>query len=444
MKQIQIAKSAFELIKNTVGKAPAEQGGLLFGSSKDMIVREYVHDPVSGTSATYTINSEYFNPIISQKSDEGLEVIGIIHSHPVGYTSPSPPDVRIFNKYLSLWGFDNIITPIIMSSGDNQEFELHPFIFSVKNAPKYTLLKGYEIIDDVNLPPLQITPIALDDFSRIEDAIDMDIIQNSKITVIGVGGAYSLCENLVRSGVLRLTIIDPDVVEKTNITRQGYILSDVGTPKVLALKKHLLTINPSVEVNAIQSDFTKFNDSKLLLLKENTDLLLMLTDSFKCQAFGNIFATRFEIKTIWGGYHNKSRTAEIFFYIPNITEACFRCAMSGRYELQQQKATKISSRCNTIFHSNWLDAQIGMLVFAILMNGTTDKEFSNWFGSSFNHNLIHLKSSPLAEKIFSKTNGANNLAFFNFGSIWEELNKETIDNGYDYNCPDCCSTLTTI
>ena len=46
-------------------------------------------------------------------------------------------------------------------------------------------------------------------------------IQNAKICVAGIGGVGGfVVENLVRSGIQNLCIIDFDVVEETNINRQ--------------------------------------------------------------------------------------------------------------------------------------------------------------------------------------------------------------------------------
>ena len=57
------------------------------------------------------------------------------------------------------------------------------------------------------------------------------------ITVVGVGGVGSwVAYLLAMSGhVERITIIDPDVVEDSNLNRTPYRIKDIGVPKVFAL-----------------------------------------------------------------------------------------------------------------------------------------------------------------------------------------------------------------
>lgn len=87
----------------------------------------------------------------------------------------------------------------------------------------------------------------------------MTRIDNARIIIFGIGGVGSWCaESLVRSGVRHLTIVDSDRVCITNINRQLMATTrTVGQVKVEALKEHLLTINPTVEIDAKQQIFTE-------------------------------------------------------------------------------------------------------------------------------------------------------------------------------------------
>jgi len=80
----------------------------------------------------------------------------------------------------------------------------------------------------------------------------IDRLQGSHVIVFGVGGVGSFAvEALARAGVGKLTIVDFDVVDVTNINRQLIALhSTVGKEKVAVLKERLADINPSLEVEA--------------------------------------------------------------------------------------------------------------------------------------------------------------------------------------------------
>lgn len=78
----------------------------------------------------------------------------------------------------------------------------------------------------------------------------VEILSNSTVIVVGVGGVGGACaEALVRAGVGRLVLVDHDVVEITNINRQLFATNDtIGIKKVIAGKERLLSINPDADV----------------------------------------------------------------------------------------------------------------------------------------------------------------------------------------------------
>jgi tRNA A37 threonylcarbamoyladenosine dehydratase len=89
----------------------------------------------------------------------------------------------------------------------------------------------------------------------------MERVMSKKVIIFGIGGVGSWCaESLIRSGIQQLTIVDSDRVCITNINRQLLATTlTVGEVKTEALKKRLLEINPSAEINAIQKIYNKEN-----------------------------------------------------------------------------------------------------------------------------------------------------------------------------------------
>lgn len=72
--------------------------------------------------------------------------------------------------------------------------------------------------------------------------------------IAGAGGLGSNCAMLlVRSGIKRLTIVDFDSVEASNLNRQYFLPADVGRPKVAALGEHLLSISPDLKLKLINT-----------------------------------------------------------------------------------------------------------------------------------------------------------------------------------------------
>lgn len=86
----------------------------------------------------------------------------------------------------------------------------------------------------------------------------MDRLRQARVIVFGIGGVGSWCaESLVRSGIRHITIVDSDRISPSNINRQlPATVGTVGEIKVEVLKRHLLNVAPSAEINAICDIFS--------------------------------------------------------------------------------------------------------------------------------------------------------------------------------------------
>ena len=75
-------------------------------------------------------------------------------------------------------------------------------------------------------------------------------LKSAKVVILGIGGIGTwVAELLARSGVGQLTLIDPDLVETSNLPRQAlFSLNDVGRSKVWAAGKRLRALNQELRV----------------------------------------------------------------------------------------------------------------------------------------------------------------------------------------------------
>lgn len=112
----------------------------------------------------------------------------------------------------------------------------------------------------------------------------MQRIREASVVLFGVGGVGSWCaEALVRSGVRRLTIVDGDVVNPSNVNRQLMATTrTVGRPKVEALRERLLDINPEADITPIQAVYNKESAPDFHL--EQYDYIIDAIDSLKDKA----------------------------------------------------------------------------------------------------------------------------------------------------------------
>jgi len=77
-------------------------------------------------------------------------------------------------------------------------------------------------------------------------------LAESRVGVVGAGGlGGTVIQLLGRIGLGRLTVVDSDVFDETNLNRQVFCTRDwVGQPKALAVQAQMKAINPAVEVHA--------------------------------------------------------------------------------------------------------------------------------------------------------------------------------------------------
>ena len=87
---------------------------------------------------------------------------------------------------------------------------------------------------------------------------NIDKLQNTNVLLVGLGGVGSYAaEFLVRSGIGTITIVDGDIVDETNINRQlPATYKTIGKAKVEIMKDRLLSINPELNLTAINEFFS--------------------------------------------------------------------------------------------------------------------------------------------------------------------------------------------
>lgn len=112
------------------------------------------------------------------------------------------------------------------------------------------------------------------EFSRTERLIGADALlklKNANIIIFGLGGVGSyVAEALARSGIGKMTVVDKDIIDITNINRQLYALhSTVGKKKAQAAKERIADINPECQVTAVTKMYLPENSSEFNLSQYN-------------------------------------------------------------------------------------------------------------------------------------------------------------------------------
>ncbi len=151
------------------------------------------------------------------------------------------------------------------------------------------------------------------------------VLAGVHVAVIGVGGlGCPAAAALARSGVGRITLVDPDRVELSNLPRQLlYGEADLGHPKVESAAAHLRRLHPVLEVQTRHEALQRDNAEQILAA---TDLVIDATDGSEVKFLINDVATDLGIPFChagvlgWGG--------QALLVVPGATP-CLRCLFAG-------------------------------------------------------------------------------------------------------------------
>jgi sulfur carrier protein ThiS adenylyltransferase len=95
-------------------------------------------------------------------------------------------------------------------------------------------------------------------YSRQKDIISLEKLESLNISIIGVGAiGRNVALMLTSIGANKITLIDFDTVEESNIASQGYLERDIGSTKVEATKRSCKEINSEVNITCINDKFKR-------------------------------------------------------------------------------------------------------------------------------------------------------------------------------------------
>ena len=159
-------------------------------------------------------------------------------------------------------------------------------------------------------------------FAGIGEA-GQEALSKSSAVVVGCGALGSVsAELLARAGVGRLTLIDRDFVELSNLQRQTLFDerdAAEGVPKAIAAQRRLRQVNSAIKVLGVVDDLRPRNASELLA---GAGVIVDATDNFETRYLINDFAVAHDVPWIYGAaVGSYGITMPV---IPHVT-ACFRC-----------------------------------------------------------------------------------------------------------------------
>ncbi|MEM1185813.1 MAG: ThiF family adenylyltransferase [Planctomycetota bacterium] len=129
-------------------------------------------------------------------------------------------------------------------------------------------------------------------------------LASAHAVIVGCGAlGCASADLLVRAGAGRVTLIDRDVVEPTNLQRQSlYAEADEGEPKAEAARRRLAAVNSGIELIAHASDLTPENAKRLTGgTPSDQTVLVDGTDNFETRYVLNDLAVERDVPYVYGG-----------------------------------------------------------------------------------------------------------------------------------------------
>lgn len=157
----------------------------------------------------------------------------------------------------------------------------------------------------------------------------------ANVAIIGAGGLGGPAGlYLAAAGVGRITLIDDDVVEASNLQRQiQFTPGEIGAGKADAMGAHLEALNADCKVTPIAERLTRENGKDLLL---GHDVILDGTDSFDARFAINAASHALKTPLVSGALGRFDLQLGVFN--ASADSPCYRCFVRDAPEIQQDCA----------------------------------------------------------------------------------------------------------
>ncbi|MEZ8100884.1 molybdopterin-synthase adenylyltransferase MoeB [Vibrio bivalvicida] len=150
-----------------------------------------------------------------------------------------------------------------------------------------------------------------------------EALKQASVLILGAGGlGCASSQYLATAGIGKLTLIDDDVVELSNLQRQVlHHDADVGTKKVLSASNSLKQLNPHLEVETIDR---RLSDRELSALIKKHSLVLDASDNVETRNQLNKLCYDLKVPLVSGAAIRMEGQVSVFTY-QDESQPCYQC-----------------------------------------------------------------------------------------------------------------------
>jgi len=149
-------------------------------------------------------------------------------------------------------------------------------------------------------------------YSRSKGLLEIDILENKKVLIIGLGsfGSYISIE-LAKAGIGNFTLFDFDRIELSNIARHICGINELGRYKTHAISDAIKSKNPYAQVSTFEMDI----NLNLQVFREEcakSDLIICVTDENRSRSNINQIALELKKNVIFGRAITRAEGGDVF------------------------------------------------------------------------------------------------------------------------------------
>jgi molybdopterin/thiamine biosynthesis adenylyltransferase len=165
------------------------------------------------------------------------------------------------------------------------------------------------------------------------DVAGQEKLLGSHVLIIGAGGLGSAAAPYVAAaGVGKMTLVDHDQVELTNLQRQiMHTQNSIGKTKVESGRQFLQSLNSALTINAIAA---KASEDLLNTLLPEVDLVLDCTDNFATRQLINQACFIHKIPLVSGSALKFDGQLSVFDFSKK-TSPCYACLFSPEEQFEE-------------------------------------------------------------------------------------------------------------
>jgi molybdopterin/thiamine biosynthesis adenylyltransferase len=165
------------------------------------------------------------------------------------------------------------------------------------------------------------------------DVAGQEKLLSSHIVIIGAGGLGSAAAPyLAASGVGKITLLDHDTVELTNLQRQIMHNQDsIGKSKVDSSKQFLQRLNPNLIIDIYPEKATPILLNQLL---PTVDIVLDCTDNFATRQLINVACFKNTVPLVSGSALKFDGQLSVFDF-RDATSPCYACLFSPAEQFEE-------------------------------------------------------------------------------------------------------------